>query len=101
MSIEALMLDTGRDVEITDFEKNCYGMSEQDIRDQYMNSITARCSGLEMVVMGILSDCQELLAIKNHDYPQGGTNRYDEMIRKQMNVAKFILSKMMDARETV
>ncbi len=83
---------------MTEFESKCYGITEQEIREQYMQSITAKCSGLEMVVMGILSDCQELMAMKNHDYPNGGANRYDEQVRKQMNVAKFILSEMMDAR---
>ena len=90
MSIESLMLDTGKDPMITDFEKNCYGMSEADIRDQYMNSITAKFSGQEMVVMSILSDCQEMLNF------HGNTK---EQIRKQLNVAKFILSEMMDAKE--
>jgi hypothetical protein len=75
---------------MTEFEKNCYGMTAEDIREEYMNSITARFSGLEMVVMGILSDAQELLAMGN-----------SEMARKQMNVAKFILSEMMEAKETV
>lgn len=77
---------------MTEFEKNCYGMTEQDIRDEYMNSITARFTGLEMVVMGILSDCQELGAM-------GRT----EAVRKQLNVAKFILGEMMDEKrkETV
>lgn len=77
---------------MTDFEKNCYGMTEQDIRDEYMNSITAKFSGLEMVVMGILSDCQEL-----------GTMGRTEAVRKQLNVAKFILGEMMDEKrkETV
>jgi hypothetical protein len=79
---------------MTEFEKNCYGMSEQDIRDQYMNSITAKFSGLEMVAMGILSDCQEMLAM-------GAGPRAVEHVRKQMNVAKFILSEMMEAKETV
>ena len=69
-------------------EINIYGMTEQDIRDQYMNSITAKFSGLEMVVMGILSDAQELLAMDRA-----------EASRKQMNVAKFILSEMMDAKQ--
>ena len=72
---------------MTDFETKCYGMTEQAIREQYMESITAKFSGLEMVVMGILSDAQELLAM-------GRT----ESARKQMNVAKFILSEMMDAK---
>ena len=36
---------------MTDFETKCYGMTEADIRSQYMESLTARLSGLEMVVM--------------------------------------------------
>ena len=75
--------------EMTEFESKCYGMTEDDIRDQYINSITARLSGLEMVVMGILSDCQEM---------QNFGVDTKEQIRKQMNVAKFILAEMMDAR---
>ena len=78
---------------MTNFESKCYGMSESDIRDEYMNSLTARLSGLEMVVMGILSDCQEL---QNR---QLGINNSDELIRKQLNVAKFILSEMIEAKE--
>jgi hypothetical protein len=80
--------------EMTEFETKCYGMSESDIRDQYMNSITAKFSGLEMVVMGIMSDCQEMLAM-------GAGPRSVEHVRKQMNVAKFILSEMMEAKEAV
>jgi hypothetical protein len=79
---------------MTEFETKCYGMSEQAIRDQYMNSITAKFSGLEMVVMGILSDQQEMLAMG------AGANSV-EYVRKQLNVAKFILSEMMEAREMV
>ena len=73
---------------MTEFESKCYGMTEQDIRDQYMNSITAKFTGLEMVVMGILSDAQELLSMGQ-----------SEASRKQMNVAKFILSEMMEAKQ--
>ena len=76
---------------MTEFESKCYGMSESDIREEYMNSLTARISGLEMVVMGIMSDCQEGLVC--------GDDRED--IRKQLNVAKFILSEMMSAKESV
>ena len=81
---------------MTEFEQNCYGMTEADIREQYMESITARFTGQEMVVMGILSDCQEMLAM-------GAGPRSVEYVRKQMNIAKFILSEMMDAKrkETV
>ena len=81
---------------MTEFETKCYGMSEQDIREQYMESITAKFSGLEMVVMSILSDCQEMIAMKNPSIPSPNT---DERIRKQMNVAKFILSEMMEAKQ--
>ena len=76
---------------MTEFETKCYGMSEQEIREQYMESITARFSGLEMVVMGIMSDCQEMIAM-------GTGPRSVEYVRKQMNVAKFILAEMMDAK---
>ena len=80
---------------MTEFESKCYGISEQEIRTWYMESITAKHSGLEMVVMGILSDCQEMIAMKNPTIPSLNT---DEHIRKQMNVAKFILSDMMDSK---
>jgi len=73
---------------MTEFEKNCYGMTEADIREDYMEGITAKFSGLEMVVMGILSDCQELTSM----------NRRED-VRKQLNVAKFILSEMMEAKQ--
>ena len=73
---------------MTEFESKCYGMSESDIREQYMNSITARLTGLEMVVMSVLSDAQELLAMGQ-----------SEASRKQMNVAKFILSEMIEQRD--
>jgi hypothetical protein len=96
MSIEECLLDTGKSVEtkmrmMTDFEKNCYGISEDTIRKEYMNSLTARLSGLEMLTMGILSDCQEMLV--------SGFSKED--IRKQLNVAKFILSEMMEKNREV
>ena len=79
---------------MTEFEQKCYGMSQADIREQYMESLTAKFSGLEMVVMGILSDNQEMLAM-------GAGPRSVEHVRKQMNIAKYILTEMMDARESV
>ena len=75
---------------MTEFEKNCYGMSTEDIREEYMNGLTARFSGLEMVVMGILSDAQELQSF--------GHEQALDQSRKNMNIAKFILSEMMEAR---
>jgi hypothetical protein len=81
---------------MTEFEKNCYGMSEDAIREQYMNCFTAKFTGMEMVVMGILSDCQEMISMNNPSIPSPNSNEY---VRKQMNIAKFILSDMMEARE--
>jgi hypothetical protein len=72
---------------MTEFESKCYGITEQAIREQYMESITAKLSGLEMVVMSVLSDAQELLVMDRNDDS-----------RKMMNIAKFILSEMMDAK---
>jgi hypothetical protein len=66
-----------------------FGMTTETIRDEYMNGITAKFSGLEMVVAGILSDCQELTAMGR-----------SEQVRQQLNVAKFILFEMIDKKET-
>jgi len=85
---------TNKGTKMTEFETKCYGMSEQAIREQYINSFTASRCGLEMVVMGIMSDCQEMLAM-------GAGPRAVEHVRKQLNVAKFIWSEMMEAREMV
>ena len=73
---------------MTEFESKCYGMTQEAIRKEYMEGLTARLSGLEMVCMSILSDSQELLAM----------GRTDEA-RKEINRAKFILSEMMDAKQ--
>ena len=78
-------------------EIQVYGMTREEIEEQYMNSITAKFSGMEMVVASILSDCQEMIAMKNPTIPAPNT---DEHIRKQLNVAKFILFKMMESKET-
>lgn len=67
----------------TEKEFAVYGMSEADIREEYMESFTARHCGIDMVIAGILSDCQELLSMN----PAAAS----EKIRKQLNVAKFIL----------
>lgn len=75
---------------MTEFESKCYGMSQDAIRDDYMNGLTARIGGLEMVVASILSDCQELIAMSDNN---------SETVRKQLNVAKFILTEMVIAKQ--
>ena len=72
---------------MSEFDSKCYGISQQEIREQYMESFVAKRVGLEMVVISILSDAQELLAM----------NRSEDS-RKQMNIAKFILSEIMQAK---
>jgi len=76
---------------MTEFEAKCYGISVEDIKSQYMQSITAKLSGLEMVAMGVLSDAQELMTF--------GNEQAKDQARKNINIAKFILSEMMDQRE--
>ena len=89
-------MNNEKGTKMTEFETKCYGMSEAEIRSQYMESFTATRCGLEMVVMGILSDCQEMQAMNN---PMVASMRSNEYVRKQLNVAKFILSEMMDAKQ--
>lgn len=85
------MIDNVKGNEMTEFEKNCYGMTAEDIREQYLNSLTVKLSGVEMLVAGILSDCQEMLEMG-----------YDkDAIRKQLNIAKFCLFETQEAKETV
>jgi len=80
---------------MTSREEAMYGMSTEDIKEQYM--AIGRMTGLEMVVAGILSDCQELLAHMPRDMAPIGRDR----VRKQLNVAKFVLFEMMDEKERV
>lgn len=75
-------------------EAQMFGMSTEAIEKEYMNSITAKLSGQEMVVMSILSDCQELIG----DGGASGLNPKMDAVRKQLNVAKYILSEMMSKK---
>ena len=77
---------------MTEFESKCYGISEATIRTEYMQSFTAKHVGLEMVVMSMLSDCQELIACN--------TAQTQEQARKELNRAKYILGEMMDQRRS-
>ncbi len=78
---------------MTEFESRCYGISESDIQRQYMQGGTS-LSDNEMVVAGILSDCQEMLDM-------GTGPRSVDHVRKQLNVAKYILFRMLDNKEVV
>ena len=77
-------------------EMNMYGMTTDDIRTQYM--AIGQMTGLEMVVAGILSDVQELTAYQHAADVNSKATK--ELIRKQLNIAKFVLFEMMDQKET-
>jgi hypothetical protein len=78
-------------------EMNMYGMTTEQIKEQYM--AIGRMTGLEMIVAGILSDVQELTAYQHAADVNSKATK--ELIRKQLNVAKYIIFEMMDQRETV
>lgn len=67
-------------------EIKMYGMTAAEVREEYGNSLTARFCGVEMVVMSIMSDVQELLAM-DADRPM-----VNEEVRKMMNIGKLLLS---------
>jgi len=81
-----------KEMKMNEFEKRCYGMSEADIRTEYMESFTARTTGLEMVLMSMLSDAQELIACNSY--------RTQEQARQELNRAKYILSEMLEEKST-
>jgi len=84
-------------------EVQMFGMTQEAIREEYMKGITAKLSGLEMVVASILSDCQEMLArstsLDDCQLAVAARQQNEERVRKQLNVAKFILFQMMDQKE--
>ena len=75
---------------MTEFERNCYGISEAQIRRDYLQGISAKLSGLEMTAMAVLSDAQEMLT--------GGASK--DAVRKQINIAKFILCEILESKQT-
>jgi len=83
---------------MNDFEEKCYGTSVENIREDYMNSLTARFSGLEMVVMSLLSDCQEMLDMGERIERAAIVDARIEVVRKQLNIAKFILGEQLKTR---
>ena len=81
-----------KEAKMTEFEKNCYGMSQADIELHYCNGLTARLSGLEMVAMSVLSDAQELMSF--------GHEQATDQARKNINIAKYILSKLLEEKSS-
>ena len=65
---------------MTKFERDCYGMTVEDINANLINGITTRLAGIEMTIMSILSDAQQVLEFGD-----------SEQARKYINVAKFMI----------
>lgn len=80
----------------TEREIKMFGMTAAEVREQFGNSLTARFAGVEMVVMSLMSDCQEMLAHGNGQLGISGspeiTPRVSEEIRQTLNIAKLLLS---------
>jgi hypothetical protein len=71
---------------MTKFERDCYGMTVEDINANLINGITTRLAGIEMTIMSILSDAQQVLEFGD-----------SEQARKYINVAKFMIAEKMKA----
>ena len=77
-----------KEIKMTEFERNCYGMSQDDIRINIIDSITTKMVGIEMTLMSVLSDAQTMLEFDDPD-----------RARKYMNIAKFILAEQIQSNK--
>jgi hypothetical protein len=66
-------------------EVGMYGCTEAQMREAVESSITFRLSGPEMVVAGMMSDAQEMMAFEQPDF-----NVIEDQ-RQLLNRAKFVL----------
>ena len=74
----------GRDMQ-RQREIGMYGITEADMRENIESSITFRTSGPAMIVAGMMSDAQEMMAYEKPDF------RTVEAQRQLLNRAKFVL----------
>jgi hypothetical protein len=72
---------------------NMYGCTESDLRDSIESSITFKVSGPAMIVAGMMSDAQEMMA---YEQPSFVTI---EAQRQLLNRAKFVLFEYIMDRE--
>ena len=79
---------SSKENKMTEFENKCYGMSQDDIRNNIIDSITTKFACIEMTIMGILSDAQTMLEFDDSD-----------QARKYMNIAKFILAEQIQSNK--
>ena len=72
---------------------NMYGCTEADLRNSIESSITFKVSGPAMIVAGMMSDAQEMMA---YEQPSFATI---EAQRQLLNRAKFVLFEYIMDRE--
>ena len=70
---------------MTHEEEMMFGMSKDQIEQEYIKSFTTMMTGIEMTVISILSDAQHVMEFGQHD-----------RARKMMNIAKYILSRELE-----
>jgi hypothetical protein len=68
-----------------EFELSCYGVTEKHLEETF-NSEYVQMVGIDMYVMGIMSDCQEILEHSDDK----------EAVRQLLNRAKYFLSRRYD-----
>ena len=82
----------GRDMQ-RQREIGMYGITEADMRENIETSITFRTSGPAMIVAGMMSDAQEMMAYEKPDF------RTVEAQRQLLNRAKWALFEYIMDRE--
>jgi hypothetical protein len=75
-------------------EVRMYGCTEAQMREAVESSITFKFSGPAMVVAGMMSDAQEMMAYEQPDF-----NTIEDQ-RQLLNRAKFVLMTYIMDRET-
>ena len=86
---ESIRAAVGRNMQ-QEREIGMYGVTEDALRENIESSITFKLSGPMMIVAGMLSDAQEMMAYEQPDF------RTIEAQRQLLNRAKWILFEYMD-----
>ena len=74
-------------------EVRMYGTTEAAVRESIERSMTFKVSGPAMIVAGMLSDVQEIMAYGPHDSDTLANIQEDQ--RQQLNRAKWVLFEYM------
>ena len=86
---ESIRAAVGRNMQ-QEREIGMYGVTEDALRENIESSITFKLSGPMMIVAGMLSDAQEMMAYEQPDF------HTIEAQRQLLNRAKWVLFEYMD-----